>query len=362
MKHLDEYRDPALILRQVEAIRATCTRHWTLMEVCGGQTHAILRHGLDELLADAVELIHGPGCPVCVTPAETLDQAVLLTRHPEVMLCTFGDMLRVPGALGDLNAARAAGGEVRVIYSPLDAVALAREHPEREVVLLAVGFETTAPAAAIAVLQAEALGLANLSLLVSHSLVPPAMEALLADPDNRIQGFLAAGHVCTVEGATAYHAIAERFRVPIVVTGFEPVDLLAGIHACVEQLERGAARVANRYDRAAQDHGNAAARAAVSRVFEPVEREWRGMGRLPASGLGLRPEYARFDAVARFGLVPPEATGDGPCIAGEVLRGLRRPTDCPAFGRDCTPDTPLGAPMVSSEGACAAYLHYRGGA
>ncbi len=360
MKHLDEYRDPALILRQVEAIRAACTRRWTLMEVCGGQTHAILRHGLDELLEGCVELIHGPGCPVCVTPAETLDQSVLLTRRPQVTLCTFGDMLRVPGTLGDLNAARAAGGDVRVIYSPLDAVALAREHPEREVVLLAVGFETTAPAAAIAVLQAEALGLGNLSLLVSHSLVPPAMEALLADPDNRIQGFLAAGHVCTVEGATAYQTIAEHFRVPIVVTGFEPVDLLAGIHACVEQLERGEARVENRYGRAARDAGNAAAREAVTRVFEPVEREWRGMGRLPASGLGLRPEYARFDAVTRFALAAPEATGDGPCIAGEVLRGLRRPTDCPAFGRECTPDTPLGAPMVSSEGACAAYLHYRG--
>ncbi|WP_018139807.1 MULTISPECIES: hydrogenase formation protein HypD [unclassified Thioalkalivibrio] len=362
MRHLDEYRDPALILQQAEAIRAACTRRWTLMEVCGGQTHAILRHGLDDLLADTVELLHGPGCPVCVTPTETLDQAVLLTRRREVMLCTFGDMLRVPGALGDLNAARAAGGDVRVIYSPLDAVALAREHPQREVVLLAVGFETTAPAAAITVLQAEALGLSNLSLLVSHSLVPPAMEALLTDPAHRIQGFLAAGHVCTVEGAAAYQAIAEHFRVPIVVTGFEPVDLLAGIRACVEQLERDEARVENRYDRAARDDGNAAARDAVSRVFEPVEREWRGMGRLPASGLGLRPAYAGFDAVARFGIASPATGADGPCIAGEVLRGLRRPTDCPAFGRECTPNTPLGAPMVSSEGACAAYLHYRGGA
>ncbi|WP_019592278.1 hydrogenase formation protein HypD [Thioalkalivibrio sp. ALRh] len=362
MRHLDEYRDPALILQQAEAIRAACTRRWTLMEVCGGQTHAILRHGLDDLLAGSVELLHGPGCPVCVTPTETLDQAVLLTRRREVMLCTFGDMLRVPGALGDLNAARAAGGDVRVIYSPLDAVALAREHPQREVVLLAVGFETTAPAAAITVLQAEALGLSNLSLLVSHSLVPPAMEALLTDPAHRIQGFLAAGHVCTVEGAAAYQAMAERFRVPIVVTGFEPVDLLAGIRACVEQLERDEARVENRYDRAARDDGNAAARDAVARVFEPVEREWRGMGRLPTSGLGLRPAYARFDAVARFGIAAPATGADRPCIAGEVLRGLRRPTDCPAFGRACTPDTPLGAPMVSSEGACAAYLHYRGGA
>lgn len=360
MRHLDEYRDPALILRQAEAIRAACTRRWTLMEVCGGQTHAILRHGLDELLANHVELIHGPGCPVCVTPAETLDQAVLLTRRPEVMLCTFGDMLRVPGALGDLNAAHAAGGDVRVIYSPLDAVALAREHPQREVVLLAVGFETTAPAAAIALLQAEALGLANLSLLVSHSLVPPAMESLLTDPHHRIQGFLAAGHVCTVEGAAAYQTIAEHFRVPIVVTGFEPVDLLAGIRACVEQLERGEARVENRYDRVARDDGNTAARDAVTRVFEPVDREWRGMGRLPASGLGLRPAYTRFDALARFGIAPPVTDDGGPCIAGEVLRGLRRPPDCPAFGRECTPDTPLGAPMVSSEGACAAYLHYRG--
>jgi hydrogenase expression/formation protein HypD len=360
MKHLDEYRDPALILHQIEAIRAACRRPWTLMEVCGGQTHAILRHGLDELLAGSVALIHGPGCPVCVTPAETLDQAVTLTRNPAITLCSFGDMLRVPGTLGDLNAARAAGGDVRVIYSPLDAVTLARQQPQREVVLLAVGFETTAPAAAVAVLQAEALGLANFSLLVSHSLVPPAMEALLADPDNRIEGFLAAGHVCTVEGVGAYQAIAARYRVPIVVTGFEPVDLLAGVLACVQQLERGEARVENRYARVARDQGNAGARGLVERVFQPLEREWRGMGRLPDSGLALRPDYARFDARSRFPLVTPEASTAGVCIAGEVLRGNKRPTDCPAFGRECTPDTPLGAPMVSSEGACAAYIHYRG--
>ena len=359
MKHLDEYRDPDLILRQVEAVHRASTRRWTLMEVCGGQTHAILRHGLDGLLADSVELLHGPGCPVCVTPPEVLDQAVALTRRPEVILCSFGDMLRVPGGQGDLHSARAAGGDVRVIYSPLDALALAQEHPEREVVLLAVGFETTAPAAAVAVLQAAALGLANLSLLVSHSLVPQAMAALLDDPDSRIQGFLAAGHVCTVEGAEPYHALARRYHVPIVITGFEPVDLLQGVLACVQQLERGEARVENRYIRAARDTGNTAARDAVERVFRPVEREWRGMGRLPASGLGLRPEYAGFDALLRFDLAAPGPMEDGPCIAGEVLRGRRRPTDCPAFGRQCTPDTPLGAPMVSSEGACAAYLHYR---
>ena len=360
MKHLDEYRDPDLILRQVAAVQRACSRRWTLMEVCGGQTHAILRHGLDRLLADSVELLHGPGCPVCVTPPAALDQAVALSRRPEVILCTFGDMLRVPGGLGDLNSARAAGGDVRVIYSPLDAVALAREHPDREVVLLAVGFETTAPAAAVAVLQAAALGLANLSLLVSHSLVPPAMAALLDDPDCRIQGFLAAGHVCTVDGAGPYRALAQHYRVPIVVTGFEPVDLLQGVLACVQQLERGEARVENRYARAAREHGNTAARDAVERVFRPVEREWRGMGWLPASGLGLRPEYARFDALARFDADISAPTASSPCIAGAVLRGQRRPTDCPAFGHQCTPDTPLGAPMVSSEGACAAYMHYRG--
>jgi hydrogenase expression/formation protein HypD len=359
MKHLDEYRDPAAVKTLVEAVRAAATRRWTLMEVCGGQTHAILRNGLDELLTECVELIHGPGCPVCITPETVLDQAAVLARTPGVTLCTFGDMLRVPGALGDLQAARAAGGDVRVVYSPLDAVALARDNPEREVVFLSVGFETTAPAAAVAVLQARALGLENFSLLVSHALVPPAMAGLLDDPERRIQGFLAAGHVCTVEGAGPYHALADRYRVPIVITGFEPVDLLDGVLACVRQLERGEARVENRYRRVSREEGNVRARAMVDQVFEPADREWRGLGRLPASGLALRPAFRDFDAVARFRPETPAPAGESPCIAGEVLRGISRPTDCPAFGGACTPDHPLGAPMVSSEGACAAYLNYR---
>ncbi len=359
MKFVDEYRDPALAERLAKRIVQRTTRPWTLMEICGGQTHAIVRFGIDRLLPEGLELVHGPGCPVCVTPIEVIDHAIAIAARPEVVLCTFGDMARVPGTATDLLSARAAGADVRIVYSPLDAVELAQQLPDREVVFLAVGFETTAPAHALAVLHAQRLGLANFRLLVSHVLVPPAMEAILADPDNRVQGFLAAGHVCTVTGYEAYDAIARRHGVPIVVTGFEPIDILQGIAMCVEQLEEGRCEVENQYRRSVRREGNRTAREAVERVFTVTDRRWRGIGDLPASGLALRPELAAFDAEARFGTVPQAAEPDGPCIAGEILRGRARPDACPAFGGACTPEHPLGAPMVSSEGACAAYLRHR---
>ncbi len=359
MKHLAEYRDPVPARRLAQAIRALVTRPWTLMEICGGQTHSLLRNGIDQMLPDEIELLHGPGCPVCVTAAEVIDHAIALAVTPGVILCSFGDMLRVPGTAGSLLAAKARGADVRMVYSPLDAVALARANPLREVVFLAVGFETTAPASAIAVLQAEAAGLGNFSLLSAHVLVPPAIEALLAAPDNRVQGFLAAGHVCTVMGYGEYAPIARRYGVPIVVTGFEPVDLLQGILACLRQLESGRAEVENCYARSVRPTGNAAAQQAMCRVFVPAARLWRGMGEIAASGLDLAPAYACFDARLRFRPAPPAAVATAPCISGEILRGRARPPACPAFGTSCTPAHPLGATMVSSEGACAAYHRYR---
>lgn len=359
MKYLDEYRDPAAARRLAGAIRALVTRPWTIMEICGGQTHSLLRHGIDQMLPEGITLLHGPGCPVCVTAAEVIDQAIALAAMPGVILCSFGDMLRVPGTAGSLLAAKARGAEVRMVYSPLDAVALAKARPEREVVFLAVGFETTAPASAMAVLQAEAAGLCNFSLLPAHVLVPPAIAALLGAPDNTVQGFLAAGHVCTVMGYKEYEPIAPRHGVPIVVTGFEPVDLLQGILACLRQLEAGRAEVENCYARSVRPGGNAAAQQAMRRVFAVVPRAWRGMGEIEASGLDLAPAYARFDARARFhpeGVAPGPAT---PCISGEILRGRTRPPACPAFATACTPEHPLGATMVSAEGACAAYYRYR---
>jgi hydrogenase expression/formation protein HypD len=337
------------------AIARRVTRPWTVMEVCGGQTHTLVREGLDELLPSEVELVHGPGCPVCVTPLEVIDHAIEIARRPEVVLCSFGDMLRVPGSADDLQRARAEGADVRVVYSPLDAVRLAVELPEREVVFLAVGFETTAPADAMAVLEAARLDLSNLSFLVAHVLVPPALEAVLSSPACRVQGFLGPGHVCTVMGWVDYEPIAARHRVPIVVTGFEPVDLMEGVLMLVGQLEDGRHEVENQYVRAVGRLGNEAARAAVAEVFEPTDRSWRGMGELPASGLRLRGDHERFDAARRFprsGAPSPESPS---CRAGLVLQGLLRPDECPAFGTACTPDRPLGAPMVSSEGACAAY-------
>jgi hydrogenase expression/formation protein HypD len=360
MKFVDEYRDPVAAERCVTAIRRLVTRPWTIMEVCGGQTHAILRYGIDELLPAGVTLLHGPGCPVCVTPLEKIDRAVALASRPGVIFCSFGDMLRVPGTDRDLLSVKAAGGDVRIVYSPLDALTIARDNPGKQVVFFAVGFETTAPGNAMAVFQAKRDGLSNFSTLVSHVLVPPALEAILASPSCRVQGFLAAGHVCSIMGYSEYYPIAERHRVPIVVTGFEPLDLLQGIYFCLKQLEEGRAEVENQYARVVTEAGNRPAQALVSEVFQVVRRAWRGIGEIPASGLGLRDAYAAFDAERRFDL---SEVGPRPepaeCIAGLVLQGLKKPNECGAFGGRCTPEHPLGATMVSSEGACAAYYRHR---
>ena len=359
MKYLDEYRDAAGVRTLAEAIRRDTTRPWKLMEVCGGQTHAIVKFGIDELLPDGVTLLHGPGCPVCVTPTGIIDQALDLAARPGVIFCSFGDMLRVPGTDRDLFAVKAAGGDVRMVYSPLDALAIARQHPDREVVFFAVGFETTAPANAMAVYQAAREGLTNFSLLVSHVLVPPAIEALLANPDCPVQGFLAAGHVCAIAGCEPYIPLAEKYQVPIVVTGFEPVDILRGIHRCILQLEQGRATCENAYARAVRREGNPDAMAMVHEVFTVVDRTWRGMGGIPSSGLGLAPAYAAHDATRKFGLAAEAAEPASECISGLVLQGLKKPHECPAFGTRCTPEKPLGATMVSNEGACAAYYRYR---
>jgi hydrogenase expression/formation protein HypD len=359
VKYLDEYRDPTLARALLDELATVVTRPWAIMEVCGGQTHTLVRQGIDELLPGAIRMIHGPGCPVCVTPLATIDHAIALAGRPDVIFTSYGDMLRVPGSAGDLLGAKAAGGAVRVVYSPLDAVEVARRNPDREVVFFAVGFETTAPANAMAVLHAAETGRTNFSVLVSQVLVPPAITAVLDDPANQVQGFLAAGHVCAVMGWTEYEPISDRYRVPIVVTGFEPLDLLEGILMVVRQLETGRAVVQNQYARAVRRTGNPAAREVVHRVFEVTGRVWRGIGPIPASGLRLRPEFAAFDAVRKFGLPSGEAVERGGCIAGAVLRGTALPTDCPAYGRGCTPRTPLGAPMVSTEGTCAAF--YRAG-
>ncbi|NUO41519.1 MAG: hydrogenase formation protein HypD [Streptomyces sp.] len=355
MRYLDEYRDPVLARRLLDELRRTATRPWRIMEVCGGQTHTLVRQGIDELLPAGMRMIHGPGCPVCVTPLETLDRAMAIAARPDVILTSFGDMLRVPGTDTDLLSLRARGADVRVVYAPMDAVRLAAAHPERAVVFLAVGFETTAPANATAVLHAARLGLTNFSMLVSHVLVPPAMTALLDDPDCEVQAFLAAGHVCAVMGWREYEPIAVRYRVPIVVTGFEPLDLLEGILMAVRQLESARFEVENQYARAVRRAGNTDAQDAVRQVFRVTDRAWRGIGTLPGSGLELTEEYARFDAARRFdvgGLSPVE---DPDCIAGSILTGARLPTDCAAYGTRCTPRHPLGAPMVSSEGTCAAF-------
>jgi hydrogenase expression/formation protein HypD len=359
MKFVDEYREPRLARSLAEEIRRSATRPWTIMEICGGQTHSILRFGLDRLLSETVELIHGPGCPVCVTPPEAIDRAIAIARTPGAILASFGDMLRVPGSAGSLLDARAAGADVRMAYSPLDALELARREPAREVVFFAVGFETTAPATALAAKRALAEGIGNFSLLVAHVLVPPAIEAILASDANRVQGFLAAGHVCTVMGYEEYEPLAARYRVPIVVTGFEPADIFEGILLCVRQLEQGRAEVENQYRRAVRRGGNDAARALIAEVFRVVPRRWRGIGEIPASGLGLAPGYAALDAELRFAPAAAPSAENPRCIAGAVLRGEKRPPQCSSFGSECTPEHPLGAPMVSSEGACAAYFRYR---
>lgn len=355
MRYLDEYRDPALARRLLDELRATVTRPWRLMEVCGGQTHTLVRQGIDELLPGGVRMVHGPGCPVCVTPLETLDRAMDIACRPRVVLTSFGDMLRVPGSHTDLLSLRARGADVRVVYSPMESVRLAREHPEREVVFLAVGFETTAPANAMAVLHAARLGLRNFSMLVSHVLVPPAMTALLDSPACEVQGFLAAGHVCAVMGWTEYEPIAARYGVPVVVTGFEPLDLLEGILMTVRQLEGGRAEVENQYVRAVRRGGNGSARSAVRQVFRVTDRAWRGVGVLPDSGLELAEEFACFDAARRYDVRELRTREHPECIAGDILTGARLPTDCTAYGTRCTPRRPLGAPMVSAEGTCAAF-------
>jgi hydrogenase expression/formation protein HypD len=359
MKYLDEYRNAEAVARMAAAVRAAVTRPWSIMEICGGQTHAIVRFALDEMLPPQVSLIHGPGCPVCVTPVEMIDKAVAIAGRPEVIFCSFGDMLRVPGSRTDLLTVKSAGGDVRIVYSPMDAVALAQKHPERQVVFFAVGFETTAPANAMAVAHAAKLGLTNFSLLVAQVLVPPAIRAVLQSPDNRVQGFLAAGHVCTITGLDEYRPIAEAYRVPIVVTGFEPLDILQGVLMCVRQLEAGRHEVENQYARSVRPGGNRAALRQMAEVFQAVPRKWRGIGEIPQSGLALREPYAAFDAERRFSVEQITASEPAECIAGEILQGHKKPHDCPAFGVFCTPDRPLGAPMVSSEGACAAYYRYR---
>ena len=359
MKYVDEYRDAETAHGYARAIEKQTTRPWTIMEICGGQTHTIVKYGVDALLPGSLTLVHGPGCPVCVTPIEMIDKAVEIASRPEVIFCSFGDMLRVPGTTDDLLSVKARGGDVRIVYSPLDTLRIAREHPTKQVVFFAVGFETTAPANAAAVAQAKREGLPNFSLLVSHVLVPPAMEAILSSPRNRVQGFLAAGHVCAVMGFQEYEPIAATYRVPIVVTGFEPLDILQGIAMCVAQLEAGRAVVENQYARSVRREGNTSAQRLMRDVFRVVPRRWRGVGEIPRSGLGLGEAYADFDAERRFG---PAASGRdvaSECKSGLVLQGAMKPHECPAFGVRCTPERPLGAPMVSSEGACAAYYRYR---
>lgn len=358
MKYLDEYRDPAKVKSLLDKIQSIITRHWVIMEICGGQTHAFLQHGLDAMLPSQVELVHGPGCPVCVTPLEQIDRAISIASRPDVIFTSYGDMLRVPGSTKNLFAVRAQGGEVRVVYSPLEAVQIAEANPAKQIVFFAIGFETTAPANAMAVLQARKKNIKNFSVLVSHVRVPPAMEAIFRAKANRVQAFLAAGHVCAIMGFHEYPPLAEKYHVPVVVTGFEPVDLLNGLLAAVKQLESGRAVAENQYQRAVRFEGNESAQRAIRTVFQSVDRKWRGIGIIPQSGWGLRPEFAEFDAEKRFDLHKILSEESPLCIAGEILQGLKKPLQCAAFGKECTPQMPLGAPMVSAEGACAAYYTY----
>jgi hydrogenase expression/formation protein HypD len=359
MRFIDEYRDAKAARQFAGALRRITTRPWTLMEVCGGQTHAIVKFGVDELLPKEVTLVHGPGCPVCVTPLELIDKAITIASMPGVIFTSFGDMLRVPGSSSDLFTEKAGGADVRIVYSPLDALQIARENPARQVVFFAVGFETTAPANAMAVFQAAQEGLQNFSMLVSHVLVPPAIEAILSAKGNSVQGFLAAGHVCTVMGYTEYEPLAAKYQVPIVVTGFEPLDILQGVFMAVSQLEEGRHEVENQYSRAVRRAGNTPAQLLMREVFQVVPRKWRGVGEIPRSGLGLGPAYQAFDAEQRFGLEDRTVDEPAECLSGLVMQGRIKPNECPAFGVTCTPDRPLGATMVSSEGACAAYYRYR---
>ena len=358
MRYIDEYRDQAAARNYAKLIRQATTRPWRIMEICGGQTHTIVKFGLEELLPPEITLIHGPGCPVCVTPLEIIDKAIVIASRPDVIFTSFGDMLRVPGSKKDLLSVKAEGGDIRIVYSPLDAVKIAQQNPGKQVVFLAVGFETTAPANAMSVFQAKRLGLTNFSILCSHVLVPPAMEALLSSPSNLIQGFLAAGHVCTIMGYEEYIPIAAKYKVPIVVTGFEPVDILQGIYMTVKQLEEGKVEVENQYARSVRREGNLPARKLLTEVFVTIDRKWRGIGTIPFSGYGLASSFSAFDAEKIFEVGELHADESPLCIAGQVLQGIKKPHECTAFGKECTPERPLGAPMVSSEGACAAYYHF----
>ena len=360
MKFVDEYRNAEIAQKYAQNIAQITTRPWTIMEICGGQTHSMVKYGIDQLLPPEINLIHGPGCPVCVTPINLIDKAIAIAALSEVIFCSFGDMLRVPGSNNqDLLTVKAMGGDVRIVYSPLDAVKIARQNPDRQVIFFAVGFETTVPTTAMAVYQASQLGLNNFYLLTAHVLVPPAMELILASPDNRVQGFLAAGHVCTVTGYKIYDAIAKKYHIPIVVTGFEPIDILQGIYMSIKQLEAGRTKVENQYSRSVSGEGNQTAQKLVAAIFEPTDRQWRGIGTISNSGLRLRQEYSKFDALNQFKL-EDQRTAEAPdCINGLILQGIKKPNQCPAFGKNCTPEHPLGAPMVSSEGACAAYYRYR---
>jgi hydrogenase expression/formation protein HypD len=358
VKFLSEYRDPKAAEQLAQAIRQKVTRPWTIMEICGGQTHTIVKSGLEDLLPKGITLVHGPGCPVCVTPIELIDKAVAIAKRPDAIFCSFGDMLRVPGSSKSLFDVKAEGADVRIVYSPLDALKVARANPDKQVVFFAVGFETTAPANAMAAWQADHDGVENFSLLVSHVLVPPAMEALLSSENCVVRGFLAAGHVCTVMGFEEYHPIAERYKVPIVVTGFEPLDILEGIYLTVSQLEEGRHEVENQYVRAVRREGNRPAQERIKEVFEIVPRQWRGLGEIPASGFQLRGRFQKYDANRRFPFSGEPARESPECISGLILQGIKKPHECPAFAVKCTPENPLGAPMVSSEGACAAYYHY----
>lgn len=359
MKFIDEYRDAESAKKYSDAIAKITTKPWTIMEICGGQTHSIVKFGIDELLPKNITLVHGPGCPVCVTPVELINKALKIASKPNVIFCSFGDMLRVPGTEKDLLSVKASGGDVRIVYSPLDAVKIAVNNQDKEVVFFAVGFETTAPANAMAVYQAKKGVIKNFSILVSHVLVPPAMEAILSSPECRVQGFLAAGHVCTVMGYEEYYPIAAKYKVPIVVTGFEPLDILQGIYMCIKQLEESRFEVENQYSRSVQEKGNEPAQNLIREVFKIVPRKWRGVGEIPQSGLGLNDEYIEYDAERKFSVEDITAEESPECIAGLVLQGLKKPYDCSAFGTKCTPEMPLGAPMVSSEGACSAYYRYR---
>lgn len=360
MKYLSEYRDPEVAAKYLAEIKKTVTRPWTIMEVCGGQTHSLVRNGILNMLPKEINMVHGPGCPVCVTPLSLIDKAIYLAEEAGVILCSFGDMLRVPGSGKSLLEAKAGGADIRVLYSPLEAVKIAEQNPDKEVVFFAVGFETTAPANALSVLHAERMGVQNYSILASHVLVPPAIKAVMDDPESRIQAFLAAGHVCTIMGTEEYHPLVERYNIPMVVTGFEPIDLLQGILMTVKQLEAGEAKLENQYTRMVRPEGNYNAMKAIEQVFEITDRTWRGMSEIPESGYRVKEAYAAYDANLKFSVNIEEAPENSSCISGAIMKGLAKPNDCPNFGTKCKPENPLGAPMVSSEGACAAYYHFSG--